>query len=138
MTKSLARFAMAAVLVCGVSAIAAVGDTKHTKQDTAAKKDPKVRTMLRGELSGINIDTKTLNIKITKKSVVTDVEVVTDAKTEFLVDTVAATIADLKVGMRVTVRPDTGTATRVEAKSAPNSAKARKPRDDGATTRPAQ
>lgn len=67
-------------------------------------------------------------ITVSDKKTSTDTVVVTDDSTKVRLDGADATFADLKEGMTVTVTPDTGTATLIEAKTK----KAKKP-----TTAPA-
>jgi hypothetical protein len=81
-----------------------------------------------GEITAVEQDKdKADNYKITvkpgagKKNAVAaaDVTVIADANTVITIDAVAGKAADLKVGMKVSVEPASGTATKIEAKNAP-------------------
>jgi len=62
------------------------------------------------------IDGAKISVKSAKDKAV--VEVATDDQTSVTLDGKAAKVADLKVGMNVTVTPATGTATNIVAKKA--------------------
>ena len=68
---------------------------------------------MQGELVRVDIDTKTLIVSAKNEQVT----VVTDDKTVFTLDGETVTLVDLKPGMKVRIEPDTGTATRVTARS---------------------
>lgn len=77
---------------------------------------PPVKT-LRGEIGQVDIERKTFTVISTLRQQKKETAFTTDDNTVFLLDDEQATIVDLRKWMRVTVTPDTGTATRVVAKS---------------------
>ena len=62
----------------------------------------------------VSVDGTNLKIKVKKD----EQTVATDANTVVTIDGEAKTLGDLKAGMNVTVTPATGTATKIEAKTA--------------------
>jgi hypothetical protein len=79
-----------------------------------------------------SVDGTTVKISSGKKGAETEVSVTTDASTKVTIDGAAATLADLKPGMRLTVTPSTGTATEIAAVT-----HAKKKGDAGAPATPA-
>jgi hypothetical protein len=82
--------------------------------DKPAKADKKAT--LKGSV--VKVDGTNLLIKAGKKGEEKDVTVATDDKTVIMVDGKEAKLADLKEGQKVTISPETGTATKIEAKAA--------------------
>jgi len=76
----------------------------------------KVSAMSKG-LNGpvVKVDGKNVVIKTGRGDAAKEVTVVTDEKTKVFVAGKAATLADLKADMRVTVLPETGTAAKIIA-----------------------
>ena len=66
----------------------------------------------------VKVDGKNLVIQVRQRDAEPkEVTVATDDKTEFVVDAEAGKLADLKAEMRVMITPETGTATKVSARS---------------------
>ena len=93
--------------------------------DRAAKPKPDKPKALMGV--AVKVEGTNLTIKVGKKDEAKEVVVATDEKTEVKVDGEVKTLADIKEGMQVKVMPDTGTATKIEAKTP----KPREPKKDG-------
>jgi hypothetical protein len=120
MSKSFVRIALVAALALTVPAIAA--DAKKNKkpqhtEPTAQEHKAGAQRSVKGEVSRVNVDTKTVVIEVTKKKQTSELTVSTNASTEVLLDGVTATLADLKPGMKVSVQPETGVAEKISAKS---------------------
>jgi len=116
-TKLLAAFAVAVMTSAAVPAMA-VDD----KPATPAKAEKASKKGLKGSV--VKVDGTKLVISAGKKSDPKEVTVETDDKTVITVDGAAAKLADLKPGQKVTISPDAGTATKIEA-AAPKAKKAK-------------
>jgi UDP-N-acetylglucosamine transferase subunit ALG13 len=66
----------------------------------------------------VKVDGKNVIVKTGRGDTAKEVTVATDEKTKVFVDDKAAKLEDLKADMRVTVLPETGTATKVIARAA--------------------
>ena len=116
-TKLLAVFAVAVMSFSAVPAMAA-----DDKPATPEKADKPAKKGLKGSV--VKVDGTKLVISAGKKSDPKEVTVETDDKTVITVDGAAAKLADLKPGQKVTISPDSGTATKIEA-TAPKRKKAK-------------
>lgn len=119
MFKGNLALCVAASVVLGVSvadAASAHAKKKHSVTPTTQQAKMTGRSV-KGELATLNVETKTLTLKVAKKREITEVTVVTDSGTEFVLDGASVTIADLRPGMKLAVQPETGTATRIIARS---------------------
>jgi hypothetical protein len=116
-TKLLAALAVAVMTSAAVPAMAA-----DDKPATPAKADKASKKALKGSV--VKVDGTKLVISAGKKSDPKEVTVETDDKTVITVDGTAAKLADLKPGQKVTISPDSGTATKIEA-TAPKGKKAK-------------
>lgn len=115
-TKLLAALAVAVMISAAVPAMAADEKPATPKADKASKKG------LKGSV--VKIDGTKLVISAGKKADPKEVTVETDDKTVITVGGTAAKLADLKPGQKVTISPDSGTATKIEA-TAPKAKKAK-------------
>jgi hypothetical protein len=116
-TKLLAALAVAVMTSAAVPAMAA-----DDKPATPAKADKASKKALKGSV--VKVDGTKLVISAGKKSDPKEVTVETDDNTVITVDGAAAKLADLKPGQKVTISPDSGTATKIEA-TAPKAKKAK-------------
>lgn len=116
-TKLAAVLAVAVMTSAAVPALAA-----DDKPATPAKAEKASKKGLKGSV--VKVDGTKLVISAGKKSDPKEVTVETDDKTVITVDGTAAKLADLKPGQKVTISPDTGTATKIEA-TAPKAKKAK-------------
>ena len=66
---------------------------------------------------GVNIESKFLTVRVTRKNESSEVNVETDAATEFQLDGEKATLVDLRPDMHISVTPGVGVAKVVSAKS---------------------
>jgi hypothetical protein len=124
--------AMLAALTVSVAALAQTASNAGGQATPAAPAPEKKASsrLLRGEIETVDLEAKSLTVKVVKAGEATKVE--TDASTQFIVNGKAATLADIRRGMSVTILPDVGTATKVTAKTAKQPPK----RTTGSTTNP--
>jgi hypothetical protein len=102
-------------LLAALAIVAAVGVTYA--EEGAAPSAPaahKEMAARHGKITAVDAAAKTITIQVKDAEPQT---IATDDKTEVMVDGKAATFADLKAGLFVQVLPDTGTATKIVAKS---------------------
>lgn len=105
------------VMATGVMAADAKSRGRDGQKATTRPTQREVVKSARGVILGVDIESKTIRVEVKVKQETAELLVLTDANTEFLLDSEPVTIVDLRPGMRVTVQPETGTATRVSAKS---------------------
>ena len=94
----------------------ASGPTPPAGQESPKLKET-LRSVVRGDVLSVDIEAKTLTVQAKKGSELISVVVETDPQTQFVLNDKAATLVDLRAGMKVTVLPDVGIATKVTAKS---------------------
>jgi hypothetical protein len=117
-TKLLAALAVAVMTSAAVPAAMAADD----KPAAPAKAEKAAKKPLKGSV--VKVDGTKLVISAGKKSDPKEVTIETDDKTVITVDGTAAKLADLKAGQKVTISPESGTATKIEA-TAPKAKKAK-------------
>jgi hypothetical protein len=72
---------------------------------------------LRGEIVFVDIEEKTIRVAVTQRQETVEHLVSTDENTQYVLDGEAVTLVDLRRWMRVTISPESGTASRVTARS---------------------
>lgn len=105
---------------------------KNRKPTRPPATAPALKTV-KGDLVSFNVETGVLTVSVKHRDQTEEVAVTTDLKTtEFTIDNVGVTIADLKPGMALKATLDTANvATKVEAKSLPAPKRERKPKTKG-------
>src|SRR4051812_7312548 len=116
-TKLLAALVVAVMTSAALPAMAA-----DDKPATPEKADKAAKKPLKGSV--VKVDGTKLVISAGKKSDPKEMTIETDDKTVITVDGTAAKLADLKPGQKVTISPESGTATKIEA-AAPKAKKAK-------------
>jgi hypothetical protein len=115
---------LAVAVALSFAGLALAQDKGKAKGDGGKK-----AAVVRGVVASIDADKKTVTVTAKQKDGTTkDVVVETDDNTKVTVDGKDATFADLKAGMKVTVTPAEGKATKVEAKPAKERGAGRKAR----------
>lgn len=102
-----------------LSPILAAGATDTPKSRNAKKPttSPAAAKTVHGELTGLNVETGVLTVhQLLRKQQSEDVTLTTNDKTEFVIDHVGVTLADLKLGMTLRATLDSsGIVTKIDA-----------------------
>ncbi|GEM_PF-7088540 len=124
---------IAALMVSGAALAQTASDAGTPANPGSAAPEKKTSSrLLRGEVTAVDIEAKTLTVKAKKGGETVSVVVETDSQTQFIVKGATATLVDVRKGMSVAIMPDVGIATKVTA-TAP---KAAPKRTTGSTTKP--
>lgn len=92
------------------------GDPPKTRNTRKPATRPATTKTVRGELTRLNVETGVLTLMTVRKQQSEDVKLTTNEKTEFVIDNVGVTLADLKIGMIVRATLDShGIVTKIEA-----------------------
>lgn len=107
--------AMTGLLISPVLAAKPAGPSKPRNTQKPATRPAAAKTV-RGELTSLNVETGILTVKTLRKQQSEDVTLTTNDKTEFVIDNVGVTLADLKLGMTLRATLDASDiVTKVDA-----------------------
>ena len=117
MAGRIARLALASAMVMAVTSMAAEPKNRGNGAATTRPSQKQAAKIVRGAITSVDIENKTLDVEVKRKQEMQQVKVLTNGDTEFLLDGEVVSIVDLRAGMRVSFQPESGIATRVSAKT---------------------